>query len=115
MSEMTPVNGSFTVPPDQDFDTVTFQGSMQQVLQEKYLEKWGGLSPEMALSKMLWLHGELGEASDIMKKQGNGAIMTDEAVRRKFVEELCDALMYFNDVLLCYGITPEEFITLFRL
>ena len=34
MSEMTPVNGSFTVPPDQDFDTVTFQGSMQQVLQE---------------------------------------------------------------------------------
>lgn len=81
---------------------------MQQVLQEKYLEKWGGLSPEMALSKMLWLHGELGEASDVMKKQGNAAIMGDEAVRRKFVEEMCDALMYFNDVLLCYGITPEE-------
>lgn len=33
MSEITP-NGSFTVPPDQDFDTITFQGSMQQVLQE---------------------------------------------------------------------------------
>lgn len=88
--------------------TFTEMQQMQQVLQEKYLEKWGGLSPEMALSKMLWLHGELGEASDIMKKQGNAAIMTDEAVRRKFVEELCDALMYFNDVLLCYGITPEE-------
>lgn len=88
--------------------TFTEMQQMQQVLQEKYLEKWGGLSPDMALSKMLWLHGELGEASDIMKKRGNGAIMTDEAVRRKFVEELCDALMYFNDVLLCYGITPEE-------
>ena len=34
MSEMTPMGGVFTVPPDQDFDTVTFQGSMQQVLQE---------------------------------------------------------------------------------
>ena len=34
MSEMTPTNGAFTVPPDQDFDTITFQGSMQQVLQE---------------------------------------------------------------------------------
>lgn len=33
MSEMN-MNGIFTVPPDQDFDTVTFQGSMQQVLQE---------------------------------------------------------------------------------
>ena len=33
MSETT-VNTSFNVPPDQDFNTVTFQGSMQQVLQE---------------------------------------------------------------------------------
>ena len=34
MSEMTPMGGAFNVPPDQDFDTITFQGSMQQVLQE---------------------------------------------------------------------------------
>ena len=33
MSEMN-MGGTFTVPPDQDFDTITFQGSMQQVLQE---------------------------------------------------------------------------------
>ena len=33
MSEMNS-NNAFTVPPDQDFDTITFQGSMQQVLQE---------------------------------------------------------------------------------
>ena len=33
MSEMTN-NGSFTVPPPQDFDTVGFQGSLQQILQE---------------------------------------------------------------------------------
>ena len=33
MSEMN-TGGSFTVPPDQNFDTLGFQGSMQQVLQE---------------------------------------------------------------------------------
>ncbi len=33
MSENPAVNG-FNVPPDQDFNTVSFQGSMQQVLQE---------------------------------------------------------------------------------
>lgn len=32
MSELN--NGGLNVPPDQDFDTVGFQGSMQQVLQE---------------------------------------------------------------------------------
>ena len=34
MSEITTMGGSFTVPPDQDFNTLSFQGSMQQVLQE---------------------------------------------------------------------------------
>ena len=33
MSEIPASNG-FNVPPDQDFNTVSFQGSMQQVLQE---------------------------------------------------------------------------------
>ena len=33
MSESTTTNG-FNVPPDQDFDTISFQGSMQQILQE---------------------------------------------------------------------------------
>lgn len=33
MSETTANNG-FNVPPDQDFNTISFQGSMQQVLQE---------------------------------------------------------------------------------
>ena len=32
MSEMT--NESFNVPPEQDFNTESFQGSMQQVLQD---------------------------------------------------------------------------------
>ncbi len=34
MSEMNQAPMSFNVPSDQDFNTLTFQGSMQQVLQE---------------------------------------------------------------------------------
>ena len=34
MSEMPVPNSSFSVPPDQDFNTLSFQGSMQQVLSE---------------------------------------------------------------------------------
>ena len=33
--------------------------------------------------------------------------MEDPEVRDHFVEEMCDALMYFGDVMLCYGIKPE--------
>lgn len=34
--------------------------------------------------------------------------MKHPETRRHFIEEMCDTLMYFNDILLCYGITPEE-------
>lgn len=81
---------------------------MQRELQEKYREKWDGLSPEKAVSKLLWLYGELGEAGDIIKKKGINDIMQREDVRGDFVEELCDVMMYFNDIMLCFSITPEE-------
>lgn len=29
-------------------------------------------------------------------------------MRERLVEELADVLMYYNDVLLCYGISPQE-------
>ena len=86
---------------------------MQKTLQQKYFEKWGGLSPEMAIQKLLWLHGELGEASDVIKKNGDDAILEDGEIRRHFIEEMCDVMMYFNDVLICYGITPEEFAEIY--
>jgi len=34
--------------------------------------------------------------------------MNDPEIREHFVEEMCDVLMYFNDVMLCMGITPDE-------
>lgn len=51
---------------------------------------------------------EAGEVADIIKKNGDDKIMEDAAVRKHFVEELCDTMMYLNDVMLCYRISPEE-------
>ena len=88
--------------------------TMQKALQEKYFEKWGGLSPAQGARQMLWLYGELSEAADLIKKKGDAAILADEAVRTHFIEEMCDALMYFNDVLLCFDITPEELEPIYK-
>ena len=81
---------------------------LQRELQEKYKDKWEAISPETAKNKLLWLMIELGEAADIIKKDGNSAIMEKEDVRKHFIEEMSDALMYFNDILLCYDISVDE-------
>ncbi len=85
--------------------------SMQRALQEKYKDKWEGISPEVGKNKLLWLIGEVGEVIDIVKKQGGRAACEDKAQREHLTEELADVLMYYNDVLLCYGITAEELKT----
>ena len=88
--------------------TISEMKDMQRQLQEKYKDKWEGVSPEVGKHQLLWMIGEIGEVIDIIKKQGSTAIMEDPAVRTHFMEEMADVLMYYNDVLLCYGITPEE-------
>lgn len=90
-----------------DFGLFEMQ-EIQKQLQEKYKEKWGGLSPEIAREQLLWMLIEVGEVADIIKKSGDNEIIHNEGVRNHFVEEMCDVLMYFNDVMLCYGISPEE-------
>ena len=74
--------------------TITEMQSMQRALQEKYIDKWGGLSPAIAREKLLWMMIEAGEMADVIKKQGDQAIL--------------------NDVMLCYGITPEELTEVYR-
>lgn len=81
---------------------------IQKELQEKYKDMWGGLSPEKGISTLLWLYGELGEVGDIIKKNSTEAILNDEELRSHFIEELCDVMMYFNDVMLCYSVSPQE-------
>ena len=81
---------------------------MQRTLQERYKDKWEGISPEVGKNKLLWMIGEVGEVIDIVKKHGPEASDADNPEREHLIEELADVLMYYNDVLLCYGITTEE-------
>ncbi len=57
---------------------------------------------------MLWLIGEMGEVIDIVKKHGGTNAAEDGEIRGHLIEEMADVLMYYNDILLCYGITAEE-------
>lgn len=57
---------------------------------------------------MLWMIGEIGEVIDIIKKNGAEAASQNEELRKHLIEELADVLMYYSDVLLCYGISTEE-------
>ena len=88
--------------------TVKEMLEMQQTLQEKYKDKWEKICPETGKNKLLWMIGEIGEVIDIVKKNGDIRAVEDDDLRKHLVEEMADVLMYYNDVLLCYGISDEE-------
>ena len=78
---------------------------MQMELQDRYKGRWEPICPETGKNKMLWMISEIGEVIDIIKKNDD---ITAPDIRKELVEELADVLMFYNDVLLCYGITPDE-------
>ena len=82
--------------------------AMQKALQDKYKHKWEPICAEVGQNKLLWMIGEIGEVIDIVKKHGGTEAAADAELRKDLVEELADVLMYYNDVMLCYGITAEE-------
>jgi NTP pyrophosphatase (non-canonical NTP hydrolase) len=88
--------------------TINEMLAMQTALQEKYKDIWEGVSPEVGQNKILWMIGEIGEVIDVVKKNGWKEATQNPEHRKDLVEELADVLMYYNDVLLCYGITAEE-------
>lgn len=90
-----------------DFSICEMQ-EMQRTLQERYKDKWETICPETGKNKLLWMIGEIGEVIDLIKKHGDASVAADPELRKQFVEELADVLMYYNDVMLCYGITEAE-------
>lgn len=82
--------------------------TMQKTLQDRYKDMWEPIGPDTGKNKLLWMIGEVGEVIDIIKKHGDTKACSDKELRKDLVEELADVLMYYNDVLLCYDITPEE-------
>lgn len=90
-----------------DFSVNEMQ-KMQKELHEKYKDKWEPISAETGKNQLLWMIGEIGEVIDIVKKNGGSKASTDELLRKDLIEEMADVLMYYNDVMLCYGITTDE-------
>jgi len=89
---------------------LTFQQmlKMQHELWERNKDKWSPIEPSYARDHFLWMIGELGEALEIIKKCGEERIMTDADLKAAFTEEMCDVLMYFNEILLRYDISAED-------
>ena len=91
----------------QDFGIKEMQ-EMQRTLQAQYKDMWEPICPEVGQNKLLWMIGEIGEVIDLVKKHGGARACLDPDVRADLVEEMADVLMYYNDVMLCYGISAEE-------
>ena len=83
-------------------------------LQEKYAGVWEGDHPNTAKHHLLYAVEEIGEVSAILKKRGALEVTRDAALRARFCEEMADVWMYLTDVLLCCGVTPEEFEQAYR-
>lgn len=81
---------------------------MQKRLQNKYKNIWESITPENGKNKLLWMIGEIGEVIDIIKKNGDLKACSDTKLRENLIEEMADVLMYYNDVMLCYGISVDE-------
>lgn len=82
---------------------------MQFKLWEKYKNYWPPLEPNQARNSLLWMIEEIGEVIAILKKRGEEDVMTDKELRKAMVEELCDVMMFFTDVLIEFKISPSEF------
>lgn len=88
--------------------TINEMRKMQETLQEKYKDKWESITPDAGKHKLLWMIGEIGEIIDVIKKNESRVITEDSVIRKELVEEMADVLMYYNDVMLCYGVTADE-------
>jgi len=82
---------------------------MSQELWEKNKDKWSPMEPEHGRTFILYMIEEIGEVISILKKKGEDQIMNDPEIRSRFVEEMCDVMMYYSDVLNRFGIGAEEF------
>lgn len=83
-----------------------------QDIQRELHEKYDGDLSQMTLPRgvlsLLWAVAEIGEVADVVKKNGEEAVVNDAEVRADFVCELADVYMYLADVMLCFHVTPEE-------
>jgi NTP pyrophosphatase (non-canonical NTP hydrolase) len=90
-----------------DPDNLSF-ADMQKMQHELALKHGWNYDTVEGPLQLLWTYDEMGEVTAIVKKKSADKILNDPAVRGHFTEEICDVLMYLTDVLLCYGVSPQE-------
>ena len=81
---------------------------LQKDLFAPHKDKWHPMEPEYGKDFILYMIEEIGECIAILKKKGSAAVMEDPAVRKAFLSEMADVLMYYHDILLRFQVTPEE-------
>ncbi|WP_425448845.1 MazG nucleotide pyrophosphohydrolase domain-containing protein [Dethiothermospora halolimnae] len=87
---------------------------MSKSLWENNKEKWAPMEPNHGKTFILYMIEEIGEVISIVKKKGEDQIMNDPKVREHFVEEMCDVLMYYSDVLNRFKVNKEEFSKIYK-
>lgn len=88
--------------------------ALQQQLYEPHRKEWPPMEPEYAKDYILYMMEEVGEVIAILKKKGGANVVQDSQVRSRFLEEMADVLMYYNDILLRCHVTPEEISQAYR-
>lgn len=88
--------------------SISHMMQLQKELFEPHKDKWSPMEPEYGKEFILYVVEEIGEVIAILKKKGSDAVIEDPAVRKAFLSEMADVLMYYHDVLLRFHVTPEE-------
>ena len=62
---------------------------IQKELQAKYGKgaNWGALTPEHGVKTLLWMINEAGEVADVLKKEGEQAVMEGDQILRRLFDE----------------------------
>lgn len=81
---------------------------IQKELQESCDAKRESNCPGIGQNELLWMMGEMAEVTEIIRDNGDIRIMQDVEVRKQFVEELYEVLMYVNEMMVYYDIAPQE-------
>ena len=88
--------------------------ALKQRLYEPHKHEWPPMEPEYAKDYILYMVEEVGEVIATIKKKGGASVTEDPAVRSRFLEEMADVLMYYNDILLRCHVTPQEISRAYR-
>lgn len=80
-----------------------------QRLWEKHKDEWAPMEPGYAYIFLLWLIGELGEVVEVIKKEGQEAVVRNRKVRHKMIEEIVDCFAYLVEVMNRFKISGGEF------